>query len=64
MSIPMLYNSTPSDAIVNAVCNISNRPLLEADDTDRCLCNTFYEDVDQCFNRKIMLTRFTNKTDL
>jgi len=30
-----LHNNTPSNTIVNAISNISYRPLLEASDTDR-----------------------------
>ena len=30
-----LYNTTHSKAIVNAASNITYRPLIEADDTDR-----------------------------
>ena len=32
----ILYNNTPSKAIVNAASNITYRPLIEADDTGRC----------------------------
>ena len=32
----LLYNNTPSKVIVNAVYNITYRPLIEADDTGRC----------------------------
>ena len=33
---PYLYNNTPSNAIVNAASDIVYRPVIEADDTDRC----------------------------
>jgi hypothetical protein len=32
---PVLYNDTPSKAIVNATSNITYRPLIEVDDTGR-----------------------------
>jgi hypothetical protein len=32
----LLYNNTPSNAIVNAASNITYRPIIEADDTGRC----------------------------
>ena len=57
----MLYNYSPSNVIVNAVCNIGNSPLLKAADTGRCLCNVFYAEVDRCFNMKIMLTCLQTK---
>ena len=31
----MLYNNTPSKAIVNAAPNITYKPLIETDDTGR-----------------------------
>jgi hypothetical protein len=31
----LLYNNTPSKAIVNAASNITYRPIIEADDTGR-----------------------------
>jgi hypothetical protein len=31
----LLYNNTPSKAIVNAASNITHRPLKEADDISR-----------------------------
>jgi hypothetical protein len=31
----ILYNNTPSKAIVNAASNITYRPLIEADDTGK-----------------------------
>ena len=31
-----LYNNIPSNAIVNAVSDITYRPVMEADDTSRC----------------------------
>jgi len=38
-----LYNNTFINAIVNAVSNISYMTLLEAADTGRCFCSSFYE---------------------
>jgi hypothetical protein len=35
-SIPLLYNNTPSNAIVNAASDITYRPVIEAGDTGRC----------------------------
>ena len=32
----LLYNNTPSNAIVNAASNITYRPVIEADDTGHC----------------------------
>jgi len=39
----LLHNNTPSNDIVNAASNISCRSLLEAADTGRCFCSSFYE---------------------
>jgi hypothetical protein len=35
-SFYILYNNTPSNAIVNAASDITYRPVIEADDTCRC----------------------------